>query len=109
MAQKAMNAVYKYLTTRPNVTIKTNTKLVTYTSQDNKVSLSIESNGSKSTLTTNKLLLTVGRWVKDLLPQFQQYFTIHEQLISFFELNAPIENISVGKFPCWLSFDGSQT
>jgi len=53
-------------------------------------------------LETKRLVVTAGSWTASLLPEYEPQLTTVRQMVAYFELDAPVADMQIGKFPIWI-------
>lgn len=76
--------------------LNTNEKMLAYT--QNKDFIQVKTN--KAVYNTKKLVLTLGPWVRNILPnEYTSFLKIYRQVLYWFELRGNPKDYVVGKFP----------
>lgn len=56
----------------------------------------------KGEYTASKLILSVGPWIQQLLPEFQQHFRIYRQALFWFSISGSVEPFLPQRFPVFM-------
>lgn len=55
----------------------------------------------KGAISTARIVMTAGAWIKQLLPSFESLITPIRQTVGYFQLQGPQNAYQIGRFPNW--------
>jgi sarcosine oxidase len=95
-ASKTMQSLCQ-LTKHPNITTHTHTEVIEIDPTPSPIKIVT----NKGTFFTERLVITAGPWVGNLIPQLKTQVSVARQTVGYFKLSAPPQNFQVGTFPVW--------
>ena len=99
-ASNYVSKLYEYLKSQPNVTIYENTEVKDVRGDDKKVYISTEDRK----FVASKVILTCGKWISEMVPDFKQLVKPVQQLLVYLEMENQSE-YALGNFPSFFIKD----
>lgn len=79
-------------------TIHTNEKVIGFAESEKGVEVQTD----QSSYHANSLVLTVGPWLTELLPELQTVFKVYRQVLYWFDIESKFERFSEPEFPIFI-------
>lgn len=105
LAEKTVSLLIQDLKLKKNVTIMQQTKVEKVIPGDNEVVLVT----NKKEYKVGKVVLTIGRWASDLIPDIKSLVHVNKQFVLYLKLKTDKGNTEIGKYYSWMgSHDGEE-